>query len=75
MATDNRIGPPRFGNERDMLRGVLDYHRATLAMKCDGRTDAELRQQSMLSLLGLARHMAPRARLRGIGAAVASLLP
>ena len=62
MTTDNRMGPPSFGSERDMLRGFLDYHRATLAMKCDGLTDAELRQQSMppstLSLLGLVRHMA-----------------
>jgi uncharacterized damage-inducible protein DinB len=62
VATDSRIGPPSFGSERDMLRAFLDYHRATLAMKCDGLTDAELRQQSMppstLSLLGLVRHMA-----------------
>jgi uncharacterized damage-inducible protein DinB len=45
-----------------MLRAFLDYHRATLSMKCGGLTDAELRQQSMppstLSLLGLVRHMA-----------------
>jgi uncharacterized damage-inducible protein DinB len=45
-----------------MLRAFLDYHRATLAMKCQGLTDQELRQQSMppskLSLLGLVRHMA-----------------
>ncbi|MBT2365859.1 DinB family protein [Streptomyces sp. ISL-10] len=62
MTTDSRTGPPRFGNEREMLRAFLDYHRATLAMKCDGLTDEELRQQSMppstLSLLGLVRHMA-----------------
>lgn len=62
MTTDNRMGPPSFGSERDMLRGFLDYHRATLAMKCDGLTDAELRQRSMppstLCLLGLVRHMA-----------------
>jgi uncharacterized damage-inducible protein DinB len=62
VTTDNRIGPPSFGSERDMLRGFLDYHRATLAMKCDGLTDAELRQRSMppstLCLLGLVRHMA-----------------
>jgi uncharacterized damage-inducible protein DinB len=62
VTTDNRMGPPSFGTEREMLRGFLDYHRATLAMKCDGLTDAELRQQSMppstLSLLGLVRHMA-----------------
>jgi uncharacterized damage-inducible protein DinB len=62
VATDNRMGPPSFGSERDMLRAFLDYHRATLSMKCDGLTDVELRQQSMppstLSLLGLVRHMA-----------------
>jgi uncharacterized damage-inducible protein DinB len=62
MTTDDRIGPPSFGSERDMLRAFLDYHRATLAMKCQGLTDEELRRQSMppstLSLLGLVRHMA-----------------
>jgi uncharacterized damage-inducible protein DinB len=45
-----------------MLRSFLDYHRATLAMKCEGLTDDELRTHSMppstLSLLGLVRHMA-----------------
>jgi uncharacterized damage-inducible protein DinB len=60
--TDNRIGPPSFGSERDMLRTFLDYHRATLTMKCGGLNDVELRRQSMppstLSLLGLVRHMA-----------------
>jgi uncharacterized damage-inducible protein DinB len=62
VTADNRMGPPSFGSERDTLRGFLDYHRATLAMKCDGLTDEELRRQSMppstLSLLGLVRHMA-----------------
>nr|WP_166633209.1 DinB family protein [Streptomyces sp. GC420] len=45
-----------------MMRAFLEYHRATLAMKCDGLSDGELRRQSMppssLSLLGLVRHMA-----------------
>jgi len=45
-----------------MLRGFLDFHRATLAMKCDDLTDEDLRCRSMppstLSLLGLVRHMA-----------------
>ncbi|MGW1678449.1 DinB family protein [Saccharopolyspora sp. NPDC002376] len=45
-----------------MLRGHLDFHRATLAMKCADLGDDELRQQAMppstLSLLGLVRHMA-----------------
>ncbi|WP_327174156.1 DinB family protein [Streptomyces sp. NBC_01335] len=62
MTGDNRTGPPSSGSERDTLRAFLDYHRATLAMKCEGLTDEELRQQSMppstLSLLGLVRHMA-----------------
>ncbi|MDA3624812.1 DinB family protein [Saccharopolyspora sp. WRP15-2] len=45
-----------------MLRGHLDFHRATLAMKCADLGDDELRRQAMppstLSLLGLVRHMA-----------------
>jgi uncharacterized damage-inducible protein DinB len=60
--TDERIGPPLVGGEREMLRTFLDYHRATLAMKCAGLSDEELRRPSMppstLSLLGLVRHLA-----------------
>lgn len=45
-----------------MLRTFLDFHRATLAMKCDGLSDEELRRaavpSSTLTLLGLVRHMA-----------------
>jgi uncharacterized damage-inducible protein DinB len=48
--------------EREMLRAFLDYHRGTLAIKCEGLPDEQLRRQSMppsaLSLLGLVRHMA-----------------
>jgi uncharacterized damage-inducible protein DinB len=62
MTTDHRVGPPHFGSEREMLRAFLDYHRATLAMKCEGLSDEELRQPSSppstLSLLELVRHMA-----------------
>ncbi|MDX2623127.1 DinB family protein [Streptomyces sp. NPDC013082] len=62
MADDSRTGPPRSGGERETLRAFLDYHRATLAMKCEGLDDEQLRQRSMppsaLSLLGLVRHMA-----------------
>ncbi|WP_030379172.1 MULTISPECIES: DinB family protein [unclassified Streptomyces] len=62
MTSDRRIGPPHFGSERDTLRAFLDYHRATLAMKCEGLTDEELRQRSSppsaLTLLGLVRHLA-----------------
>ena len=60
--TTQRPDPPLTGDERIMLRTFLDYHRATLAMKCDGLSDEELRRPSMppstLSLLGLVRHMA-----------------
>ncbi|MFH8384078.1 DinB family protein [Kitasatospora sp. NPDC018058] len=62
MRTDTRPVPALTGGEREMLRGFLDFHRATLAMKCEGLTDEQLRQQSSppstLSLLGLVRHMA-----------------
>ncbi|MFE3201940.1 DinB family protein [Embleya sp. NPDC059237] len=62
MATDQRPTPPVTGNEREMMRAFLDFHRATLAMKCEGLSDEELRRRSMppstLSLLGLVRHMA-----------------
>ncbi|MFC4530135.1 DinB family protein [Sphaerisporangium dianthi] len=61
MATE-RIPPPVIAEEREMLRGFLDYQRATLAMKCDGLSEEELRRRSMppstLSLMGLVRHMA-----------------
>ncbi|WP_189247060.1 DinB family protein [Streptosporangium pseudovulgare] len=60
--TTERIGPPLTAGERETLRAFLDYHRATLAMKCEGLSDEELRRRSMppstLSLLGLVRHMA-----------------
>ncbi|MER6301318.1 DinB family protein [Kitasatospora sp. NPDC001539] len=62
MSTDERPVPGLTDGEREMLRGFLDYHRATLAMKCEGLTDEQLRQRSSppstLSLLGLVRHMA-----------------
>jgi uncharacterized damage-inducible protein DinB len=60
--SDERIGPPSTGPEREMLRAFLDYHRATLAMKCEGLSDDQLRLKasppSTLTLLGLVRHMA-----------------
>ncbi|MER6596002.1 DinB family protein [Micromonospora purpureochromogenes] len=57
-----RIGPPLRAGERETLRAFLDFHRATLVMKCQGLSDEELRRRSMppssLTLLGLLRHMA-----------------
>ncbi|GAA0358176.1 DinB family protein [Streptomyces blastmyceticus] len=62
METTDRTGPPLTGGERETLRAFLDFHRATLAMKCDGLSDEDLRRRSMppstLTLLGLVRHMA-----------------
>ncbi|GAA3275895.1 DinB family protein [Streptomyces lavendulae subsp. grasserius] len=72
-----RIDPPLTGTERETLRAYLDFHRATLALKCEGLTDEELRRPasppSTLSLLGLVRHMAEVERQwfrRTIGGAV-----
>ncbi|GII81847.1 hypothetical protein Sru01_68290 [Sphaerisporangium rufum] len=60
--TDNRTYPPPMAGEREMLRSWLDWHRETLAVKCAGLTDDELRLRavppSTMSLLGLVRHLA-----------------
>src|SRR5438270_13442753 len=60
--TVTRTDPPLIADERAMLEAWLEYHRATLAMKCDGLSAEQLRQRavppSSLSLLGLVRHMA-----------------
>jgi uncharacterized damage-inducible protein DinB len=60
--TTERASPPLAGGERETLRDFLDYHRGTLAMKCDGLDDEALRRRSMppstLTLLGLVRHLA-----------------
>ncbi|GAB3451274.1 DinB family protein [Actinophytocola sediminis] len=57
-----RVSPPLTAGERETLRAYLDFHRATLAMKCAGLSDEDLRRQSMppstLTLLGLVRHLA-----------------
>ena len=49
------------GGERETLRAYLDFHRETLALKCAGLSDDDLRRRttpSSLTLLGLVRHMA-----------------
>jgi uncharacterized damage-inducible protein DinB len=60
--TSERPEPPLTGGERETLRGYLDFHRATLARKCLGLSEEQLRLRSTppstLSLLGLVRHMA-----------------
>ncbi|MBO3749365.1 DinB family protein [Streptosporangiaceae bacterium NEAU-GS5] len=60
--TDNRVSPPFIADEKEMLDAWLDFHRGTLALKCEGLTVEQLRvhsaSPSSLSLLGLLRHMA-----------------
>src|SRR6266540_2981255 len=62
MTVERTYPPYVVDGERAMLEHWLEYHRATLAMKCDGLSDEQLRQRavppSTLSLLGLVRHMA-----------------
>jgi hypothetical protein len=60
--TDTRVNPGYDLGERDMLIAWLEFHRGTLELKCEGLTDAQLKERavppSSLSLLGLVRHMA-----------------
>ncbi|AOW85899.1 MULTISPECIES: DinB family protein [Streptomyces] len=61
MTTERREPAPDL-DERAMLEGWLEYHRKTLAWKCEGLTDEQLRTPAVapsnLSLMGLVRHMA-----------------
>jgi uncharacterized damage-inducible protein DinB len=60
--TIERTDPPFLSPERQALREWLDYHRATLHVKCEGLDRDGLIAQpvatSVLSLHGLVRHMA-----------------
>ncbi|MDJ0465854.1 DinB family protein [Streptomyces sp. H27-C3] len=59
---DGRPIPPAHADERAMLEAWLDFHRATLVMKCSGLKDDQLRlasaAPSSMTLLGLVQHMA-----------------
>ncbi len=56
-----------IGDERTMLVAWLEFHRETLAFKCEGLTPDQLRERSVppssMSLLGLVRHMAEVERI------------
>ncbi len=56
-----RVDPDRVADERTALEQWLDYHRATLLLKCAGLTAEQLKRRaappSTLSLLGLVRHL------------------
>jgi uncharacterized damage-inducible protein DinB len=54
--------PPLNTDERTTLEGWLDFHRATLAMKCEGLDDEQAATASVppsgFTLTGLVQHMA-----------------
>ncbi|MFD2078328.1 Uncharacterized damage-inducible protein DinB (forms a four-helix bundle) [Actinopolymorpha cephalotaxi] len=58
---------PLVGDERAVLDGWLDWHRATLLHKCAGLTGEQLARRAVptsnLSLLGLLRHVAEVERM------------
>ena len=64
---DDRTEPTADADERALLVGWLEFHRATLARKCDGLTAEQLRSTpvppSSLSLIGLVRHLTEIERL------------
>ncbi|WP_030018204.1 DinB family protein [Streptomyces monomycini] len=61
MSTPERTFPPMAADERTTLEAWLDFYRATLAQKCDGLTEEQLRtasaEPSSLTLLGLVQHL------------------
>jgi len=56
------MAPPRDADERTSLEVWLEFHRATLAMKCRGLSPEQLARRAVppsgLSLAGLVRHLA-----------------
>ncbi|MGH3261692.1 MAG: DinB family protein [Trebonia sp.] len=62
MTAIDRPMPPFIADERTTLESWLDFHRATLAMKCDGLSDEQAAlapaPPSTLTLTGLVQHMA-----------------
>ena len=62
LIDERRREPDFLLGERDMLEAWLEFHRATLLLKCEALTDEERKRRpvptSKLSLHGLIRHMA-----------------
>jgi uncharacterized damage-inducible protein DinB len=61
-----RVRPTYVLHERELLDGWLEFHRATLLVKCEGLDDVQRKARpidtSELSLHGLVRHMAETER-------------
>ena len=62
MAVSDRPMPPPVADERATLAGWLDFYRATLADKCAGLDEQQLRAAAVapseMTLLGLVQHVA-----------------
>ncbi|MFJ6011055.1 DinB family protein [Streptomyces sp. NPDC092952] len=62
MSAIDRPMPPLNADERTTLEGWLDFHRTTLAMKCEGLDDEQAATASVppsgFTLTGLVQHMA-----------------
>ena len=60
-SSPDRVYPPQVAGERNSLETWVDFHRATLLMKCEGLEPEQLATRSCppstLSLLGLVRHL------------------
>jgi hypothetical protein len=56
-----RTDPPLAADVRELLQGVLDFHRGTLLWKVSGLSGEQLVQRSVepssMSLIGLVRHL------------------
>jgi Protein of unknown function (DUF664) len=70
MEAFTRSEQPPDGDERSIVLGWLAFHRDALAAKCHGLTDERLVERSappsVLSLLGIVRHMAEMERAYGV---------
>src|ERR1700689_2026501 len=57
----SRVDPSQHSGEKQALDEWVDYQRATLLTKCEGLTSEQLKMKSVepsvLTLLGLVRHM------------------
>src|SRR6266700_3413207 len=62
VSTVERPLPPLNADERTTLESWLDFHRSTLAMKCEGLDDKQAAAASVppsvLTLTGIIQHMA-----------------
>ncbi len=61
MIEDSRPIPIRQGDEKAMLLSFLAHQRSTIACKCQGLSEEQLRSKptvSELSLLGIVKHLA-----------------